>query len=97
MIYIDKFEILPTDAFISEFEEFIYYIKRKLKQPVAAKKFYNLVTKEINSLQFMPERYKRIKTNYKSRNIRRMLLNKYIIVYEVNKDIRASFYSTYFP
>jgi len=87
MTLIDKYTILLTWTFEKEFEEILIYIKYKLKEPKIAKKIYKKVISEINSLQFMPERYKRVQIKSdKAQNIRKMIINNYVIIYEVDNN-----------
>lgn len=96
MTYSKQYTVLPTATFKEELEEIIYYLKYKLKEPIIAKKFYKIVIKKINSLEFMPERYNKIEQVYgKTRNLRKTSLGNYIIIYEVN-NTRTGFYFTYF-
>lgn len=96
MIYLNKYHILLTATFKEELEEIIYYIKYKLKEPLIAKKFYKNVIKEINSLEFMPERYNKIEGIYdNAKTLRKILLNNYLIIYEVKNNTRTSLYLTY--
>ena len=98
MIYIKKYIINQTPSFEKELESIYKYLAFKLKEPLVAKNFYNKLIKEIYSLQYFPKRYMRI-FSYKNRNrnIRRFLINQYIIVYEINVNTRSSFHITYFP
>lgn len=92
----NKYQVFPTDTFKEELGNIIYYIKRKLKEPLVAKRLYQNFIKQINSLNFMPERYDRIEYPYDTkRTLRKVLVNNYIIIYEVKNDTRSSFYSTY--
>ncbi len=96
MIFINKYTIKPSPTFEKELKRIYKHLAFKLKEPVIAQKFYERVIKEIYSLQYFPERYAKI-SNYKNktRNLRKLLINNYIIIYEVNKDTRPSFYFTY--
>ena len=93
-----KYKILPTTTFKEELEEIIYYIKYNLKEPLIAKNLYKKIINEISSLQFMPERHKLIedKNNNLQRNLRKILINNYVIIFEIKKELRSNFYSTYF-
>ena len=97
MIYINKYIIKPSPSFENELQETYLYIKFKLKEPITAKRIYKTVKKEIYSLQYFPERHIKI-TNYKDkvRNLHRLLIYNYIIIYEVDNNKRRSIYFTYF-
>lgn len=87
MIYIRKYTIHPTNTFKEELENIIKYMKYKLKEPIIAKRFYKSIVNELNSLEYLPERNKKIESfNYKERNIRKLLFKNYIIIYEVNNN-----------
>ena len=93
----NKFIIFQTADFEEELEKIIYYINKKLKEPNIAEKFYNDVINKILSLSFMPERYMKIKVSKDNhRDIRKLPIKDYLIIYEVNKNTRTSFYFTYF-
>lgn len=97
MVLINKFKVSLSSNFKEELKNIIYYIKVNLKKPLIAEKFYNNVINKISSLNFMPERYPKIQNfRAENRNIRRMPIKEYLIIYQVNKDTRTSFYFTYF-
>lgn len=78
-----------TSPFENELESIYRYLAFKLKEPNTAKKFYRKVINKLNSLQYFPERYTRI-SNFenKNRNLRKLLIDNYLIVYEVLNDAR---------
>lgn len=89
MIYINEYSVLPTLTFKEELKEIIYYLKNKLKEPTTAKRFYKEVIKKINTLNFMPHRFKIIEPMYnKNRILREIQVNNYNIIYEINEDDR---------
>ena len=94
---ISKYIIFQTADFEEELENIIYYFIKKLKEPSIAYKFYNDVINKILSLEYMPERFMKIQfANNYSKNIRKIPIKDYLIIYEVNKNTRTSFYFTYF-
>lgn len=97
MDLINKYTVHPTATFKEEIKNIIYYIKTEFKEPRIAKKFYNNVIDKISTLTYMPERYMKVKIyNNKKNNIRKLPIKDYLIIYEVNKNTRTSFYFTYF-
>lgn len=97
MDLINKFTVHPTDTFKEELKSIIYYIKTEFKEPMIAKKFYNNVIDKLSTLTYMPERYIKVKIyNNKNNNIRKLPIKDYLIIYEINKNTRTSFYFTYF-
>ena len=95
IIYTNKYEIIQTHSFEQELDFIYNYIRFNLKEPTTAIRLYDNVIFKILSLQYFPERCPKIPT-YKNNNIRKLLINNYIIIYEVNSNTRSSFYSTYF-
>ena len=87
MISINKYLIEPSPSFENELQKIYSYIRYNLSEPKTAVKFYKIVKKSIYSLQFFPNRNIKI-YNSKNKNIRRLLINNYLIIYEVNDIIR---------
>lgn len=97
MICVEYYKILQTNEFEEELEEIYRYIALKLKEPSIARNFYKKVIKSINSLKYLPERNCQIGSfKNKSRNLRRILVNHYVIIYEIKNDTRTSIHFTYF-
>lgn len=91
----NKYKIIPTPSYKQELALVYNYIFLNLKSPITAKRLHNSIKKKILSLQYFPQRCPKIHF-YKNDNIRKLLINDYIIIYEVHIDTRSSFYSTYF-
>ena len=91
-----KYTVLPTYTFKEELKNITSYFKYKIKESLLTKRFYKNVSNKIKSLEFMPERYTRISDlKNKNRNIRKLLIDNYTIIYEVINDTRTSLYFTY--
>lgn len=96
MILNNKFTVHPTATFKKEFSNIIHYIKYNLKEPLTADKFYQTILNKISTLDFMPERYSKILGyDNKNKNLRNLIINNYIIIYEVVHNTRSSLYFTY--
>lgn len=95
MTFYNKYVIIYTSLFQNELEEILKYIAFNLNSPYIAKSFYKEITDKLYSLQYFPDRY--IKINYKSKVLRKLLIHKYVVIYEINKNTRSSLYSTYIP
>lgn len=97
MALINRYIVRPTATFKEELRDIIKYIKLNLREPLIAQKFYDEVIEKISSLKFMPERYTKIDvSNNRSKNLRKLPVKDYLIIYEVDKNTRTSFYFTYF-
>lgn len=71
--------------FREELERIYFYISYVLSSPHTANKLYFKVKESVLSLNLFPERYSKILiTNYSNHNLRKMVVNNYIIIYEVN-------------
>ena len=92
MILNEIFKIHPTTTFKNELEAIIHYIKNKLKEPFLADNFYKTIVSEISSLEYMPERYMKILNKNRKRNLRRLPIDKYVVIYEVDNKTRSSLY-----
>ena len=89
-----KYKIIWLNSFKYELSHIYNYLSRTLKEPSLANKFHNEVFKFISTLSYFPERYQKI---FPDKNIRRIPIDKYVILYTVNHNTRANFYLTYFP
>lgn len=89
-----KYQLIWLNSFKDELSHIYYYLSNILKEPSIANNFHHKVFKILSSLSYFPERYQRISSH---KNIRRIPINNYIILYTVNHNTRTSFYLTYFP
>lgn len=87
MILNDSYIVKTTRNFNRELAKIIKYFKYNLKEPSLSNRFYNTIVQEISFLSFMPERFVQIKfPNKESKNIRKLLVENYILIYEIHKD-----------
>lgn len=91
-----KYNIIWSQEFKEELESIYNYICNKLKEKDIADNLYNQIINQIFSLKYYRERYQRL-TIEKYENIRRLIVNNYIIIYKINDIFRTSLYSTYIP
>ncbi len=88
----DKFRLHITSQFNDEFDKMYNYIKFSLHSPRAADKFYFKIKKSILSLNHFPERFPVLSNNfYLKNNIRKMVVYKFIIIYEVQNNSKEVF------
>lgn len=69
MILNNRYIVYPTSTFKEELSQIIYYTKYNLKEPSISDNLYKTIISEINSLQFMPERFSVLNSyNYQNKN-----------------------------
>lgn len=89
MNLIKKYKIFWSPKFTKEFQDIISYINFQYREYSICNYFKNSIINLISSLNFFPERYPKIANfKYKNRNIRKIVFKNYIIIYEVQIDIR---------
>lgn len=75
-----------------------FYIEYYLKEKNTAD---NMIKKLLNSvldLNYLPEKYMKIQNfDDQTKNIRKMPVNNYTVIYEVHNNTRTSFHITYLP
>lgn len=94
MIYIKQYDIHPTTTFKEEVKEIYRYLAITLREPSVANNLYRKIRRKIDTLKYLLERYSGISNL--NQNIRRLLVDNYVIVYEIKKDTRTNIYFTYF-
>ena len=85
---IKLYKVNQTSHFENELKSIYMYLKFKIKEPNIANKFVKKVLKTLYSLEYLPERYARISTFNNNRNLRRIFIDNYLIVYEVLNKTR---------
>lgn len=100
MVFLDtkKYYIIWTLNFKNELKNIFNYLNYFLNVPLTAEKLHQKLVASLTTLEYFPERYTKI-TNTKfltSNSIHRVIIDNYIIIYEVNRNTRSSFYFTYF-
>ena len=93
----NKYTIKYTSTFMNQFNNILRYFMNKLKNKIAAEKFYNEVIKEIEIRSKNPEGYEKYISIRKRKNkYYRIYVKNYIIFYVVKDstmEIRRILYS----
>ncbi len=86
----NKYKVNTTMAFEEELQFIYEYIANQLQEPTIAKQNYKKIRDKILTLQYWPERHQNIfKSKFK--NLRKLLINNFIIIYEVKNDTNEVF------
>lgn len=81
-----KYTIIHMPQFRKELDSVEYYLSHILYSPLAADHLLNKITNLISKLDLFPERYSRvfIPNKFQNRNLRKIPIDNYIIIYEVD-------------
>ena len=77
-----EYKIKLTSQFLEELDTSLYFFHSYMTK----RKLYNEVRNTVFSLSIFPERYSKINENFRTENIRKLPINKYVVIYEVNND-----------
>jgi len=92
----NNYIINTTEEFEGEYHNILNYIVSSLKEPKTAQELDAKIKRKISSLNFFPERCQIVSpTKFKDENIRRLIINDYIVVYKVDKLKRHGIHFTY--
>ena len=97
MTQIKKYKIIWSPRARDDLRNIKHYIKNHLKEKNIAINVVKRILNSILDLSYLPEKHVRVQIfNEKTKNVRKMSVNNYLVIYEVKLDTRTSFYSTYF-
>lgn len=85
----NKYKIIWLNSFKNDLSHIYYYLSYKLKEPSIANKFHSKVFKTLSTLSYFPERFPLLKHN---KNIRKISIDKYVVLYTVKHNTRSSLY-----
>lgn len=83
-----KYHIIWTTNFKYELKKIFNYLIYFLNLPLSAEKLHRKIVTSLSTLQYFPERHSKIREikNFKYKNIHRLIIDNYIIIYKVNSD-----------
>ena len=85
-----KYTIDTTPPFEEELERIYFYLSFFLHSKTVAKKLKSKINQEISRLDLFPERYSKVQ-NIHNKNLRKMSVSNYIIIYEVDNNSHKVF------
>ena len=77
-----EYKINLTDQFLEELDSSLYFFSSYMNR----RKWYKDVRNIVSSLSFFPERYGQINKNLKAEKIRKLPINKFVIIYKVDNE-----------
>lgn len=78
-----EYSIILQPQFFEELEVILYFFQDR---HTTKRKIYAEVRNTVSSLSIFPERYSKINDKFNTKNVRKLTINKYVVIYEVNKD-----------
>lgn len=84
-----KYNINWSPNFQRELGNIYSYINNALQEHTTAVKLYDSIITEIYSLNYFHEKFPKIYNfKFKNRNLRKFIIKKFVIIYEVDKQKR---------
>lgn len=77
-----EYKITLTGQFLEELDISLYFFQSYMTRRKLYKEMRNIVA----SLSIFPERYSKITENFKTENIRKLPINKFVVIYEVDNS-----------
>lgn len=78
-----EYSVIIQPQFLEELEVILYFFQNRYS---TKSKVYTEVRNTVSSLSIFPERYSKISNDFNRRNLRKLPINKYVVIYEVNNE-----------
>ena len=78
-----EYSVILQPQFFEELEVILYFFQNRYP---TKRKVYAEVRNTVSSLSIFPERYSKINDKFNTKNVRKLPINKYVVIYEVNND-----------
>ena len=78
-----EYKVNLTAQFKEELKETLYFFPHSYN---TKRKLHHDIRNTVASLSIFPERYSKINKNLKAQNIRKLPINKFIVIYEVDNE-----------
>ena len=78
-----EYSIIIQPQFLEELEVVLYFFRNKFP---TKRKMFAEIRNTVLSLSIFPERYSKINKNFNTKNIRKLPINKYVVIYEVDNE-----------
>lgn len=92
-----KYKIIWSPKALKDLDNIHFYIEYYLKERNTANNVVKRILDIIATLNYLPERYAKVKSiSTETKDIHKILVNNYIVIYDIEEDTRTSIYFTYF-
>lgn len=78
-----EYKVNVTTQFKEELKNALYFFPHSYN---TRRKLHHEIRNTVASLSIFPERYSKINKNLRIENIRRLPINKYVVIYEVDNE-----------
>lgn len=78
-----EYRIILQPQFLEDLETILYFLT---STKLARRKLYTEVKNTVLNLSIFPERYNKINKKFRTENIRKLPINKYVVIYEVDNE-----------
>lgn len=93
----NNYKIIWSPKANEDLKKIYFYIAHYLNEDEIAKNLINIILDSISKLNYFPERHSRICIFENNLKItRKLIVNNFIVLYQVDNNTRTSLYLTYF-
>ncbi len=83
----EKYEIKLSIKAKDDLKSIVLYIKNNLNEPAIANKYAKIIREEIQTLEYLPQKFAVIEdSSVKDLNFRKLIIKNYIAFYRVNEE-----------
>ena len=83
----EKYEIKLSIKAKDDLKSIVLYIKNNLNEPAIANKYAKIIREEIQTLEYLPQKFAIIDdSSIKDLNFRKLIIKNYIAFYRVNEE-----------
>ena len=83
----NKYKIRLSIKAKDDLKNIVFYIKNELHEPIIATKYFQFIKKELQTLEFLPQKYAIIDDDIiKNLQIRKLNIKNYIVFYRIDEQ-----------
>ena len=81
----NEFSVFWTNPFKIQLHNILFYLDFSLQNPIASRELYHKIIASLENLKILPRLYQKITSKrYFNKEIRRLVVSNYVIIYEVD-------------